>query len=198
MIPHSAGLVSSAPVHRLPKVFPPFDGHWHFKSNDAYKPFLTSGVISTPGTRGADRMEDSHFLADNLGDCSDLHVYGVFDGHGGSGASKYAETHFLRHLGQAWAAQGFKVKGLPEALRDAFVNLVRALHTAPQSTGIASHSNGIAQHSTETASHSTWTAPHSVCVCVCVPPHRMPSSSTPTRRTTAARRPSCVWWQAAT
>jgi hypothetical protein len=171
MIPHSEGLTSVAPVHHLPKVFPPFDGHWHFKSNDVYRPFLTSGVISTPGTRGADRMEDSHFLAESVGGCSDLHVYGVFDGHGGSGASKYAEKNFLRHLGQAWCAQGFKVENLPEALRDAFVNLVRP---TPHST--TKRPNSIAQQ---------------------VPPRRMPSSCTRTWKIIAVRRPSCVLWRAA-
>jgi len=54
----------------------------------AYTPVLTAGVASTPGARGADRMEDRHVLAVPTPDRPHL-LAAVLDGHGGDACAAY-------------------------------------------------------------------------------------------------------------
>ncbi len=52
---------------------------------------LKVGVFATPGSRGADRMEDRHLLACPMdGSTPPAHLLAVFDGHRGAEAAQCA------------------------------------------------------------------------------------------------------------
>mmetsp|Transcript_8946 Transcript_8946/g.13375 ORF Transcript_8946/g.13375 Transcript_8946/m.13375 type:complete len:633 (-) Transcript_8946:82-1980(-) len=57
---------------------------------------VKAGVISTRGKRGY--MEDYHLLQPRLFGQRNMHVYGVFDGHGGEGCAKFVSANLIRHL----------------------------------------------------------------------------------------------------
>jgi len=41
-------------------------------------------------------MEDAHLAKFNItGEDNDLHLFGVFDGHGGKEVAKFVEKHFI-------------------------------------------------------------------------------------------------------
>lgn len=61
------------------------------------------------------RMEDSHISDLNLGNNSKIHVFGVFDGHGGKEVAQYVKVHFSKELiaNKSYQAGNLK-KGLQE------------------------------------------------------------------------------------
>eukprot|EP00123_Amoebidium_parasiticum_P004167 comp15452_c0_seq1/m.12419 comp15452_c0_seq1/g.12419 ORF comp15452_c0_seq1/g.12419 comp15452_c0_seq1/m.12419 type:complete len:652 (-) comp15452_c0_seq1:103-2058(-) len=87
-----------------------------------YRPRMLIGDFADPASRGADRMEDRHFVLSPWNGNPDLHLIGIFDGHGGDEAAEFALKEIPRRL---WAALG---KGLsPEdALTEAFETTDRA------------------------------------------------------------------------
>ena len=44
------------------------------------------------------RMEDSHISDMEKGSLGKLHVFGVFDGHGGKEVAQYVKAHFTEEL----------------------------------------------------------------------------------------------------
>jgi serine/threonine protein phosphatase PrpC len=44
-----------------------------------------------------DKQEDAHVCKLNIND-EDIHLFCVFDGHGGPGVSAFCEKHFLEEL----------------------------------------------------------------------------------------------------
>jgi len=67
-------------------------------------------------------MEDAHLARFNLtgkeGD--DLHLFGVFDGHGGKEVAKFCEKHFVEEF---LASEGIKKKDYDKALKDTFLRM---------------------------------------------------------------------------
>jgi len=53
-------------------------------------------------------MEDAHISKFNIG--QDIHIFGVFDGHGGKEVAKFAERHFIEELQNN---KSFKDKNYP-------------------------------------------------------------------------------------
>mmetsp|Transcript_22130 Transcript_22130/g.89627 ORF Transcript_22130/g.89627 Transcript_22130/m.89627 type:complete len:641 (-) Transcript_22130:168-2090(-) len=62
------------------------------------------GVSSTPGVRGADRMEDRELVAMNLGGMADVHAIGVYDGHGGDSCAQFVKEHMANAIMRRWNA----------------------------------------------------------------------------------------------
>lgn len=95
-------------------------------SNDLY---ITAGLSSTCGNRGADRMEDRSIIHTELAGLSNTHLFGVFDGHGGQHCSDFVANHFAGALSRAWV----KDEATPEsALIHAFEDVDEAfLRNAP-------------------------------------------------------------------
>lgn len=61
-----------------------------------YTPTLSSGFFATCG--GRDTMEDTCFLLPELGGASQVHLFGVLDGHRGPEAAEYAAHAIPYHL----------------------------------------------------------------------------------------------------
>ena len=66
-----------------------------------YLPVVTAGVLSTPGGRGADKMEDRFLLASPVGEPG-THLLGVFDGHRGAEAAEFAAGAVARCMQARW------------------------------------------------------------------------------------------------
>mmetsp|Transcript_5692 Transcript_5692/g.16934 ORF Transcript_5692/g.16934 Transcript_5692/m.16934 type:complete len:631 (+) Transcript_5692:93-1985(+) len=62
------------------------------------------GVSSTPGNRGADRMEDREIVEMNIAGMQDVHIVGVYDGHGGDGCVQYVKDCLVPALVRRWNA----------------------------------------------------------------------------------------------
>eukprot|EP00188_Purpureofilum_apyrenoidigerum_P001952 Plantae.Rhodophyta-Purpureofilum_apyrenoidigerum.ctg21305.p1 GENE.Plantae.Rhodophyta-Purpureofilum_apyrenoidigerum.ctg21305~~Plantae.Rhodophyta-Purpureofilum_apyrenoidigerum.ctg21305.p1 ORF type:complete len:472 (-),score=62.83 Plantae.Rhodophyta-Purpureofilum_apyrenoidigerum.ctg21305:237-1652(-) len=62
------------------------------------------GVSSTPGKRGADRMEDREIIEMNIAGMKDVHVVGVYDGHGGDGCVRYVKEYLIPAMIRRWYA----------------------------------------------------------------------------------------------
>lgn len=106
---------------------PTFRGTWTWTEDvsppNSYRPVVTSGVISSAGTRGEDRMEDACVIGRNLGQDKDIHVYGCFDGHGGDGCSTFMAQNLISQLGHFWSQADFKLSALDDALKKTFTML---------------------------------------------------------------------------
>ncbi|PON90384.1 Serine/threonine protein kinase [Trema orientale] len=66
----------------------------------SYHPILSSGSFATCGRR--ESMEDTHFLMPYMCNKTDIHVFGIFDGHRGAAAAEFsarALPGFLQALG---------------------------------------------------------------------------------------------------
>lgn len=88
-----------------------------------YRPVVAAALSSTSGNRGADRMEDRSLVLPNLAGLNNVHLFAVFDGHGGQACSQFAEDHLPGAIIQAWR----NVDSTPDsALVHAFENTDRA------------------------------------------------------------------------
>eukprot|EP00850_Spirogloea_muscicola_P016169 SM000129S26156 [mRNA] locus=s129:400643:403596:+ [translate_table: standard] len=85
-----------------------------------YLPVLSSDVFATQGAR--DTMEDRSFVCEMLGGVSNLHVFGVFDGHRGFEAAEYAAAGIPSRL-----LQNLAILSPQEALRATFMETDSAL-----------------------------------------------------------------------
>jgi serine/threonine protein phosphatase PrpC len=66
---------------------------------------ISVGSFATPGSRGADRMEDRHTLACPMErSCPEAHLMAVFDGHRGAEAAQFAADNLEDKLRDAWGA----------------------------------------------------------------------------------------------
>jgi serine/threonine protein phosphatase PrpC len=72
------------------------------------------------------QMEDAHLSIVNLEGKADLHLFAVFDGHGGKEVAKYAEKHFVEHL---LASPDYQTGKYPEGLTEAFMKLDESMKT---------------------------------------------------------------------
>lgn len=70
------------------------------------------------------QMEDAHIAVTNLS--KSIHVFGVFDGHGGKEVAKFAENHFIAEL---TASQYFKEGNYEAALKYTFMKIDEMLDT---------------------------------------------------------------------
>ena len=67
---------------------------------------FSAGVFSTPGARGADKMEDRHVIVRHLGGHAHAHLMAVFDGHRGHEAAEFAKAHVESAIRSEWGAHG--------------------------------------------------------------------------------------------
>jgi protein phosphatase 1G len=74
------------------------------------------------------RMEDSHISDLNQGNNSKLHVFGVFDGHGGKEVAQFVKVHFTEEL---CANNSYKNGNLKKALAENFLRMDDMLVTGP-------------------------------------------------------------------
>lgn len=74
------------------------------------------------------RMEDSHISDLNQGNNSKLHVFGVFDGHGGKEVAQYVKTHFTEEL---CLNNSYKNGNLKKALAENFLRMDDMIVTGP-------------------------------------------------------------------
>ena len=82
---------------------------------------VTAGAFATAGLRGADRMEDTHVIHQDMSGDADLHLLAVFDGHRGPQAAQYAAQHIASTVSDQLQQQG-----PAEALSRAFDRLDEA------------------------------------------------------------------------
>lgn len=82
---------------------------------------VTAGAFATAGLRGADRMEDTHVIDQDMCGDADLHLLAVFDGHRGPQAAQYAAQHIASTL-----VEQLQQQGPAEALSTSFVSLDEA------------------------------------------------------------------------
>ena len=74
------------------------------------------------------RMEDSHISDLNQGNNSKLHVFGVFDGHGGKEVAQFVKVHFTEEL---CANNSYKNGNLKKALAENFLRMDDMIVTGP-------------------------------------------------------------------
>ena len=71
------------------------------------------------------RQEDAHLASISKGEKKDIHVFGVFDGHGGKEISKFVSNHFMEEL--------LENKNLPSdmslALKETFIKMDEIMQT---------------------------------------------------------------------
>lgn len=91
-------------------------------------PFPGVGVSSAQGYR--DTMEDEDIAIEGSihiqGDCVPFKLFGVFDGHGGAGASKFVKEHIEQYLKAKMShynENGLTEEGIFRALKECFVAL---------------------------------------------------------------------------
>eukprot|EP00976_Prorocentrum_cordatum_P076766 1182436-Prorocentrum_minimum.AAC.3 len=89
-------------------------------------------AFATAGRRGADKMEDRHFVAPRLGGDPHVHLVGVFDGHRGAEAADFCARQLTQHLAASWQNQ----PTLEGALAAAFVSVDAAFCAAEQQVRI--------------------------------------------------------------
>lgn len=63
-------------------------------------------------------MEDGHIFYANL--CSDIHLFAIFDGHGGNEVSLFCQDYFAKTL---VGSQSFKNKQYKVALEETFMKM---------------------------------------------------------------------------
>lgn len=63
-------------------------------------------------------MEDGHIFYANLN--SDIHLFAIFDGHGGNEVALFCQDHFAKALA---ASQNFKNQKYKEALEETFMKM---------------------------------------------------------------------------
>lgn len=63
---------------------------------------VTAALSSTCGQRGPDRMEDRSLVLPGLAGLPSIHLFAVFDGHGGQACSEFSATYFPGALCRAW------------------------------------------------------------------------------------------------
>lgn len=104
---------------------------WRAPSPTGYTPCVSAALSSTSGGRGADRMEDRSVVASPLPPFNDMHLFAIFDGHGGSACAEFAHQHIVGALYRAWNNADASPAS---ALMAAFESIDRAfLTTAPRS-----------------------------------------------------------------
>jgi len=69
-------------------------------------------------------MEDAHISKFNID--KDIHIFGVFDGHGGKEVARFAEKHFVEEL---LSNKSFKEKNYPNALTETFLRIDDLIQT---------------------------------------------------------------------
>jgi protein phosphatase 1G len=69
--------------------------------------------------------EDAHICAVEIE--AGVHIFGVFDGHGGCEVAKFCEKYIVSELK---ADHDFKLKNYKEALKNTFIRLDRRLFTS--------------------------------------------------------------------
>ena len=71
------------------------------------------------------KQEDAHLASISKGEKKDIHVFGVFDGHGGKEISKFVSNHFMEEL--------LENKNLPSdmslALKETFIKMDEIMQT---------------------------------------------------------------------
>lgn len=76
-------------------------------------------VSSTSGQRGADRMEDTSLVIHNFADLPRVHLFAVFDGHGGDKCSQFAAQFMPAAICHAWSQDhATLITSLDAAFRD--------------------------------------------------------------------------------
>lgn len=93
-------------------------------SHDKETSLLKYGVCGMQGWRK--RMEDAHITAINLGDNNKLHIFGVFDGHGGKEVAQYVSKHFAEEFIKSDAYKNKDIKG---ALKATFIKMDEIMET---------------------------------------------------------------------
>jgi len=63
-------------------------------------------------------MEDAHICQTDIE--KDIHLFAVFDGHGGSEVAKFCEKYFVKEL---IGNKNFKEKNYSEALKETFLKM---------------------------------------------------------------------------
>jgi serine/threonine protein phosphatase PrpC len=82
-------------------------------------PRILAAISSTPGGRGADRMEDRSFVHSDVLGMVGTHLMAVFDGHGGSSCSQFALEVLPSALYRAWTRpEATPVSALVRAFQD--------------------------------------------------------------------------------
>jgi len=72
-------------------------------------------------------MEDAHITRFNIcKDIEDVHLFGVFDGHGGKEVAKFVEKHFVDEL---LASESFRKADYEQALKTTFLKMDQLLLT---------------------------------------------------------------------
>jgi len=69
-------------------------------------------------------MEDAHIAKFNIAE--DVHIFGVFDGHGGKEVASYVERHFIHEL---LLNENFKKGNYPKALTETFLRMDELMET---------------------------------------------------------------------
>jgi protein phosphatase 1G len=74
------------------------------------------------------RMEDSHIAHLNIGNNNQIHVFGVFDGHGGKEVAQFVKQHFAKELLET---KGFKSGNMKNALQECFLRMDEIMMETP-------------------------------------------------------------------
>lgn len=105
---------------------------------DAYVPAVSGALSSTPGGRGADRMEDTAIVQPRIAGCADAHLFAVFDGHGGAACATYAADNLPAALARRWAApDADPVSALVHAFQDVDAGFLQSAPAEEQSGATA-------------------------------------------------------------
>eukprot|EP01134_Creolimax_fragrantissima_P003992 CFRG3992T1 len=113
---------SYSPSPILPSPAPSLTPACAYQAQTPYRPDVSFGVFADPGQRGADRMEDRHFVELRWNDSTDTHIFAVFDGHGGDECAKFVNENMCTHLKVALE----KVHDMELALPLSFVSVDEA------------------------------------------------------------------------
>jgi len=88
-------------------------------SEDLQSGSRRAGCASMQGWRV--NMEDSHIAKFNISkEIEDVHVFGVFDGHGGKEVARFVEKHFVEEL---LANESYKKQDYENALKENFLKM---------------------------------------------------------------------------
>lgn len=101
---------------------------------DLFIPAVTGALSSTPGGRGADRMEDTAIVQQGIAGLRDAHLFAVFDGHGGAACSTYAADNLPSALARRWALpDADAVSALVHSFQDVDAAFLQATPASEQS-----------------------------------------------------------------
>jgi len=100
-------------------------------------------------------MEDAHIQTHSLGSHSDINLFGVFDGHGGSFAAQYAAAKLVGHIvnNRSWTDGAMSVDVLSSILRQAGLDVDAALREEATVRSGEDHSGSTAVFGLVTPTH---------------------------------------------